>query len=302
MTQLQLLSIKIPFDPNIFSSGSFALSWHGFLSFVAVAVAVYLIARWARRDKLDPDIVYNTAIWAILGGIVGARIVHVTDNLGFYTDNLGDLLALWSGGIGLWGAILGGWIAGVIYAKISGYPIGKLMDLTAPAMLIAQSIGRVGDIVNGEHCSKETGLPWGWSFTDANNPGRSCITDDRTGYFPAGASPDTAVHPTVVYEMIWNMAVLALLFRLRGRLKPDGSLWMVYIALYAFGRFWIQFLRLDDVKFWELQQAHLIAILVLIVAVPFIAWKTRLRKPGELAAQPVPQGTTRAQRRRNRSA
>jgi phosphatidylglycerol:prolipoprotein diacylglycerol transferase len=295
---MPVLSIPIPFDPNIFSAGSFTLSWHGFLSFVAVAVAVYLVARWAKRDQLDPDMVYNTAIWAILGGIVGARIVHVTDNLGFYGDNPGDLLAIWSGGIGLWGAILGGWVSGMIYARISGYPVGKLMDLSAPALLIAQTIGRVGDIINGEHCSKETGLPWGWYFKDPQSPGQSCIIEDQQEYF-GSASELTPVHPTVVYEMIWNIAVLAVLFRLRGKLRPDGSLWMVYMALYAVGRFGIQFLRLDDVKFWGLQQAHLIAVLVLLVAVPFIVWKTRPRKPGDRSDDaPVPQGTSRAERRR----
>ncbi len=291
MDHLSLLAIKIPFDPNIFSSGSFSLSWHGLLSFVGVAVAVYLTARWAAREKLNTDMVYNTAIWAILGGIVGARIVHVTDNWGVYRSNPGELFAIWSGGIGLWGAILGGWIAGMVYARISRYPVGKLMDLTAPALLIAQTIGRVGDIINGEHWSRATDLPWGWFFTHPDSPARPGAQRDF-------GDPERPVHPAVVYEMIWNLAVLAVLFRLRGKLKPDGSLWMVYLGLYAIGRFAIQFVRLDDVKFWGLQQAHLIAILVWLVVVPFIVWKTRFKKPGEDEAPPAPQGSSRSQRRR----
>ncbi len=288
---LHLLAIKIPFDPNIISGSNFALSWHGLLSFVGVAVAVYLVARWARKEKLDADMVYNTAIWAIIGGIVGARIVHVTDQWELYKNNLGDLFAIWSGGIGLWGAIIGGWVAGMIYARVSGYPVGKLMDLTAPAMLISQTIGRVGDIINGEHWSTATDLPWGWYFTHPDSPGRD-------GAQRLLGDPEAPVHPAVVYEMIWNMLLLGLLFRLKGRLRPDGSLWMVYIALYALGRFLIQFIRLDDVKFWGLQQAHIIAILVWLVAVPFIVWKTRFKRPGDADGGPVPQGTTRAERRR----
>ncbi|MSQ07776.1 MAG: prolipoprotein diacylglyceryl transferase [Dehalococcoidia bacterium] len=291
MTQLGLLSIRIPFNPNIISSGSFTLSWHGLLSFVGVAVAVYLIARWARKRDLDPDMVYNTAIWAILGGIVGARIVHVADNWDVYRHNPGDIFALWAGGIGLWGAILGGWAAGMIYARISRYPVGKLMDLAAPAMLIAQTIGRVGDIINGEHWSRATSLPWGWYFSHVDNPGR----DGAQRFF---GDPEKPVHPAVVYEMIWNMLVLAVIFRFRDRLKPDGSLWMVYLALYAAGRFMIQFVRLDSVKFWGLQEAHLIALLVLLVTVPFIVWKTRFKKPGENGGTPGPQGSTRTERRR----
>lgn len=266
--------INIPFDPNIISTGSFTLSWHGLLSFVAVAVAVFLVARWAKRDGLDPDIVYNTAVWAIAGGIIGARIVHVADNWHIYRQDLTQVFAIWEGGIGLWGAILGGTLAGIAYALFAKYPVRKLLDLTAPAMLIAQSIGRIGDIINGEHWSTATSMPWGWYFTDPDSPAR--IGAQR--YYE---NPEQPVHPAVVYEMIWNGLVFAVLWKLRGRLKPDGSLWMIYLALYAMGRFMIQFVRLDPPKLFGLQEAHMIAILVMAVTVPLIVWKTRFKSPDE---------------------
>lgn len=286
--------ISIPFDPNIISSGNFLLSWHGFLSFVAVAVAVFMIGRWAKRDGLNPDMIYNTATWVILGGIIGARAVHVADNWDLYRDDLASVFQIWSGGIGLWGAILGGWVGGGVYAYFAKYPVGKLMDLSAPAVLIAQTIGRVGDIINGEHWSKATDLPWGWVFTHADSPGR---------FGPSGSTtwdPGQATHPTVVYEMIWNMLVLAVLWRLRGRLRPDGAIWMIYLSLYAVGRFTIQFLRLDAVKFWGLQEAHLIAILVLAAAVPYIAIRVRFKKPGEDEAAPRAPSRGRLRRQRQR--
>lgn len=266
--------INIPFDPNIISTGSFTLSWHGLFSFVAVAVAVYLVARWAKRESLDPDIVYNTAVWAIAGGIIGARIVHVADNWHIYRQDLTQVLAVWEGGIGLWGAILGGSLAGIAYALYAKYPVRKLLDLTAPALLIAQSIGRIGDIINGEHWSTATSMPWGWYFTDPDSPA-------RIGAQRSYGDPEQPVHPAVVYEMIWNGLVFALLWKLRGRLKPEGSLWMVYLALYAVGRFMIQFVRLDPPKLFGLQEAHMIAILVMAATVPFIVWKTRFKSPGE---------------------
>ncbi len=295
---MNLLSISIPFDPNIFGGSGFLLSWHGFLSFVAVAVAVYLSVRWARREGISSEVVYNTAIWGILGGIIGARVVHVADNWGQYSGNFGSMFQIWSGGIGLWGGILGGWLAGMAYAYVSKYPVGRLMDVVAPAMLISQTIGRVGDIINGEHWSRATDLAWGWYFTHPDSPARFGAQRDY-------GDPVTPVHPTVVYEMIWNMMSLGLLFLLRGRLKPDGSLWMVYLALYAVGRFAIQWLRLDPVKFWGLQEAHLIAILVLLVAVPFLLIKTRFIRPA--GSGPKPQvgdspARGREQRRRRRAA
>lgn len=294
MNPPSLLAIEIPFDPNIISSGGFTLSWHGLLSFVGVAVAVYLIARWAKRDGIEPDVVYNTAIWAILGGIIGARIVHVADNWHLYSNDLGSVFAIWSGGIGLWGAILGGWLAGVAYAYVAKYPIGKLMDLAAPAMLIGQSVGRIGDIINGEHWSRATELPWGWFFSHPESPG-------RIGAIRLFGDGDQPVHPTVFYEIIWNMVSLAIVWKLRGRLKPDGSIWMLYLTLYAIGRFSVQWLRLDPVKFWGLQEAHIIAILVLLVTIPYLVLKTRFVKPGEEPDDPSSQRPTTRRERRERA-
>ena len=294
---VNLLSIPIPFDPNIFGGGFVPLSWHGFLSFVAVAVAIFLVARWARREQIEPDVVYNVAIWGIIGGVIGARVVHVADNWGVYSGNIGSMFQIWSGGIGLWGGILGGWLAGMAYAYFAKYPIGKLMDVTAPAMLIGQTIGRIGDVINGEHWARATDLPWGWYFTHVDSPARAV-----TGRYPE-IGPETPVHPAVVYEMIWNMAVLGVLFMLRGKLKPAGSLWMVYLALYSIGRFGIQWLRLDPVKFWGLQEAHIIAILVLLVAVPFLVIKTRfVSADGDDTPASATPTRGREQRRRRRMA
>ena len=292
-----LAAIKIPFNPNIIDSGGFTLSWHGFLSFIGVAVAVWIVVRQARREQIITDQVYNVAIWGIIGGIIGARVTHVLDNTDIYFGGGGNPFAIWEGGIGLWGAILGGWIFGGGYAWIAGYNVGKFMDLTAPALLTAQIIGRIGDIVNGEHWARTLDAPFAWYFSNPESPGRSG---------PPGSTdwdPDAGTHPAVVYEMIWDAIVLYTLWRLRGKLTPNGSLWMVYIALYAAGRFAIQFSRLDDEKFWNLQQAHLIAIIVWIVAIPFLVWKTRFRKSGDESGPDTPSGPRigRGRERRRRA-
>ena len=146
--------IEIDIGPYLISSGTFLLSWHGLFSFVAVATAVYLVGRWAPMKGIEPDDIYSIAIWAILGGIVGARLVHVIDNWDYYQYNLLQILFIWSGGIGVWGGILGGFMGGAAYAFIAKHPIGIIADLTAPALLLVQTIGRLGDIVNGEHCAR----------------------------------------------------------------------------------------------------------------------------------------------------
>lgn len=278
MLNVTLAAIEIPFDPNISGGSGFALSWHGFLSFVAVAVAVWLVARAARTEPgVDSEQVYNTAIWAILGGIIGARIVHVADNWDVYGNDLTQVFAVWEGGIGLWGGILGGWLGAITYAYIVKYPVGKLMDITAAPLLLSQTIGRIGDIINGEHWSRATDLPWGWYFTHQDSPA-------RIGAQRFHGDPEAPVHPAVVYEMIWNIVGLFLLYKLRHRFKPDGSLFMFYLGYYAVGRFLVQFTRLDKVYFLELQEAHLIAIGVMVISVTFLLWKTRFKSDDEIAA------------------
>jgi len=147
------------------------------------------------------------------------------------------------------------------------------MDIAAPAMFVGQTIGRVGDIINGEHWSRALDAGWGWYFTHPNSPAR--LGAER--FF---GDPERAVHPTVVYEIIWNMIGLFIITKLKGKLRPSGAIWMVYITWYSVGRFAIQYLRLDDVKFWGLQEAHLIAIAVLAFTIPFMIMKVRWADSG----------------------
>ena len=99
--------IDIVVGPNLVSFGTFALSWHGFFSFIAVASAVFLVGRWSLMSGMDQDDMYSLAIWVILGGILGARAVHVIDTWSSYSGNPGQIIAIWSGGIGIWGGRAG---------------------------------------------------------------------------------------------------------------------------------------------------------------------------------------------------
>ncbi len=286
--------IEIDIGPNLFTLGTFVLSWHGFFSFIAVATAVYLVGRWAPLRGIDPDAIYSIAIWGIIGGIIGARFVHVVDNWTFYSNSPGQILAIYSGGIGLWGGLLGGFIASAAYALRTHHPVGIIADLTAPALLIVQTIGRLGDIVNGEHCAKATDFFLSFVWTNPASDARIC--DNGVG---------VGVHPVIAYEMIWNMLALIVVWRLRGKIRPAGMLFALYLALYSMGRFAISFAREDKVWAIGLQEAHYIALLVLAITVPLLIIKARPAKgfEAELSAVPAqaprPRGT-RAQRRRRR--
>ena len=284
--------IEIDIGPDLLSLGTFVLSWHGFFSFVAVGSAVYLVGRWAPMRGIDPDTIYSVAIWAIIGGVVGARLVHVVDQWDFYQDNPGRIIAIWEGGIGLWGGILGGFIGGTAYSLIAKHPVGVIADLTAPALLFVQTIGRLGDIVNGEHCAKAADFFLGFEWTNPETNASQCDN---------GITGSPAAHPVIAYEMVWNMMALFIVWRLRGRLRPDGMLFTLYLALYAVGRFAISFAREDDVWAAGMQEAHYIAMVVLAITVPLLAFRARLMSKEEALAAPAPvvqQRGTRAQRRR----
>tara|TARA_A100001037_G_scaffold306765_1_gene355174 strand:+ start:27018 stop:27887 length:870 start_codon:yes stop_codon:yes gene_type:complete len=246
--------IPIDIDPNLAVWGTLIISWHGFFSLLAVITALILVARWAPTKNIDPDDIYSIAAWGILGGIIGARIVHVIDNWSYYTNDPYQVIAIWKGGIGIWGAILGGFIGAAIYTKIKNKPVGIIADLTAPALLLAQTIGRLGDIVNGEHCAKATELFFGFIWTSPDSNAAFCSN-------PTGIS----VHPVIGYEILWNLSVLFIIWQLKNKISPPGMLFTIYLFLYAIGRFIITFFRDDKVWALGLQEAHFISLLVLLI-------------------------------------
>ncbi|MEE9247681.1 MAG: prolipoprotein diacylglyceryl transferase [Dehalococcoidia bacterium] len=262
--------LDIGLSPNMVGG----ITWHGLFTALAVAVAIVFVARLARNRGMDENIVFNVAMWAVPGGVIGSRLVHVIDRWGFYKSNLEEIFFIWNGGVALFGAILGGTIAGVAYAWVKGYPIGKLADMAAPSMLIAQSVGRVGDLINGEHFSKTTDLPWAWVHTHPDWPGLT----HRTLEFPGGlpAIPDEVAgigyHPSVAYEMMADVLLFFVIWRLLGKVSPDGMVMLIYLALYSMVRFGIQFTRDDPERLGVLQQAHVISLIVVALALLFIIY------------------------------
>ena len=139
--------------------------------------------------------------------------------------------------------------------------IGRLADITAPALLIAQAIGRIGDLINGEHFASVTDLPWGVIYTHPSSP----------GVF----RPPT--HPAVGYELLFDLVLLAAIWPLRDRLRPHGMFFTLYLATYSIGRFFLSFMREEfNEYFGALNEAQVVAIIVVIITVPLLVWKAQL--------------------------
>jgi phosphatidylglycerol---prolipoprotein diacylglyceryl transferase len=259
--------ITIGIDPIAFSLGSIDVGWYG----IMVTLAVIAMVTWSllsvRKDpKITADMVINIAIIGIPSGAIFARLLHVIDKWSFYMHNPGRIIG--GDGLTIWGAVLGAALGIWIYNKVTKRSFAYMADMLAPGIILAQAIGRVGCTILGDDIGKATGLPWGVVYTSPNSPG-----------FSMGLTP---THPVVAYEIIFNLLAFGVLLMLRKKLKPDGSLFMVYLSLYAVWRLAGDFLRQGTGFLFGLHQAQVISIIILLICVPMLIWKTRWVKKDEM--------------------
>ncbi|CAM2769842.1 prolipoprotein diacylglyceryl transferase [Actinomyces slackii] len=207
-----------------------------------VFVAVWWAGRRYERRGGNKEIIQDVAIIAVPAGIVGARIYHVLSSPDAYFGPQGDpalIPQIWNGGLGIWGGIAAGVGAAAWYIRRRGLRFAPLADAVAPALLVAQAIGRLGNWFNQELFGGPTTLPWGLEI-DAQ-------------HIPAGYAPGTLFHPTFLYEALWNLAGAAFLVWLGRRLLANGGvtggrlLW-AYLMVYTAGRVWIEYLRVDEAQ------------------------------------------------------
>lgn len=250
--------ITIDIDPVAFTIGSIEVRWYGIFIALAVAVVILWILRESRRGaKISSDTIFTAAIVGLPSGIIFARLLHVVDLWGYYSQNPGQII----GGSGLtaYGGVLGAALGIWIYSKFAKFQFGYFADVTAPGIILAQAVGRIGCTINSCCYGIPTSLPWGITYTNPN-----CIA-------PLGVS----THPTTVYEIVYNLIVFAVLLKLRGRFKPDGSLFLIYLSLYSLWRVGSDFLRDGTSFLFGLHQSQVIGIIVLAIAIPIMAYRTR---------------------------
>jgi phosphatidylglycerol:prolipoprotein diacylglycerol transferase len=255
--------IRLDIDPIIFSIGHFHVGWYGTFMAIGVLVGVTLTAREANRRGIVPDEIYGGALWVIIAGIIGARLFHVIDNWDTYAAN--PMAIFGTAGLAIYGALIAGLIAAVIYARVRRLGLGQLLDATAPAVPLAQAIARIGCFINGDNYGVPTNPPLPWSVVWTN---------------PNAMVPDHTIpyQPAQLYEAAWNLIVFAVIWKLRDRVRGEGVLFLIYAMLFSFGRFFISFVREDNIYFANLRQAQIIALVVMALAVPLAAWLTQRSK------------------------
>ncbi|MBI4188871.1 MAG: prolipoprotein diacylglyceryl transferase [Chloroflexi bacterium] len=254
--------IVINIDPVIFHLGTFELRWYSLAIVLAVIAAVLITVRRGQKKGIVADEIYSLALWVVVAGVLGARLFHVIDNIGYYLSNPSQILHFQ--GLAIWGGIAGGGLAVIIYARKRHLPLARLVDAMAPGLLTAQMIGRIGCIINGDAYGGLTDVPWAFIYVHPN----AFIPADLRG-FPT--------HPYPVYEILWNTMSLLIILWLGRRFKTDGLVFLSYLSLYALGRFILTFVRQENIIFWGLQQAQLVALLIFVASVAATIYLNRKR-------------------------
>ncbi len=246
--------IEIGIDPVAFLN----VRWYGILVALAIAVIVLWMLREVKRGaNLSLETVLTAALVGIPSGIIISRLLHIVDRWDYYGQDLGQIIG--TSGLTIYGAVLGAALAVWIYSKFGNFQFGYFTDLIAPGIILAQVVGRVGCTINGCCYGIPTSLPWGFVYTHPDSFG------------PLGI----AVHPTQVYEIIVCLLIFGALLKLKGRLKPAGSIFLVYLSLYSLWRVGIGFLREGTPFLFGLHQAQVLAIIVLAVTISLLAYRTR---------------------------
>jgi len=245
--------IRINIDPIMFQLGPLAFSWHGLFTAIAVVVAVWLGLSLAQRYNVDQEKLSNLIIWIIVGGVVGARLMHVLDHLSYYSQNPVEIIAVWKGGIAVYGSFIGGIVAGLIAARLYRLPVWPLLDAAAPAMLVGQMIGRIGCLINGDAWGEPTNAGWGLVYV---NPGAQ-LPSSLIG---------VPTHPYPVYEIVACGLLLVIVFYLWRRVQVPGVTFLVAAIGYGVIRFGLTYFRQETIVAFGLQEAQVIALITIVLS------------------------------------
>jgi prolipoprotein diacylglyceryl transferase len=234
VTTARGLVASLPSPPSsAIHIGAFQLRAYGLCIALGVLAAIWIAQRrWSDRGG-DPSDITRLAGWSVAAGLIGARLYHVITDHQRFEGRWLHAFAIWEGGLGIPGGLIAGVLTGAWIAHRRGLPVAQLLDVVAPAIPVAQAIGRLGNWFNQELYGRPTNLPWGLHIDPEHRP--------------AGYAHIATYHPTFLYEALWNLALAGLLIlyeRRHPRARP-GGLFALYVAGYALGRLWVEALRID---------------------------------------------------------
>ena len=235
MSHALALTLPSPPSPIIFEAGPFAMRYYGLFIALGIGLATWVTARELARKGYDSALALDALFFVVPLGFIGARLYHVVTDYELYADDpFPGVFEVWNGGLGIYGAVIGGFAGGLLFAWIRGINPLVLADAVAPGLVLAQAVGRWGNYFNQELFGRPSSLPWAIEIAPQNRP--------------AGYKDVTSFHPTFLYESIWDLLVAFVLLlvarRFSNRLK-NGDVFLLYVSLYSVGRFFVEALRID---------------------------------------------------------
>jgi phosphatidylglycerol:prolipoprotein diacylglycerol transferase len=264
--------------PQGIDLGFITIRYYGIILMLGALAGAWLAGREAKRHGENPEMVWDGLIWVLIGGILGARIWHILTpppsmveqglTTAYYLTHPLDALAIWKGGLGIPGAVIGGGIAIYWFTKRRKMDFLLWTDIAAPGLALGQAIGRWGNFVNQELYGSPTDLPW------------AIFIEPR--YRLPGFYDQETYHPIFLYESLWSLGTVALLLwlarRFEDRLKP-GDIFLVYLISYPVGRFLLEFLRLDSAVVAGLNANQTLMAIVALIAAGLLFWRHRSSTP-----------------------
>lgn len=248
------LGIKLFADRVAFYIGAKPIYWYGIIIACGLVIAAAAAIRLGRRNGVPSDTILDIVLWGIPSGIICARLYYVIFSFDDYRDNLTDIFKIWNGGIAIYGAVIGAVASTLIYCRAKKINPLPVMDDCSVGLVIGQMIGRWGNFFNQEAFGSNTNLPWGMTGSEIAEKLRVMSAQGLP------VDPSLPVHPTFLYESLWNLAVLGVLlwifFRKR---KFDGQIFWSYIVFYGLGRVWVEGLRTDSLYLGAVRVSQLVA-------------------------------------------
>lgn len=229
-------------NPIAFEILGMDIAWYGIIISMGIFFGIYVAIIRARREGLYEDVIYDLALVAVPLAVLGARIYYVIFKWDYYGQNLGRIVRIREGGLAIHGAIITGVITAYIFCRFKKIGFFKLADICAPSLILGQAIGRWGNYFNQEAYGRPTTLPWAISIDGI------------------------MVHPTFLYESLWNLGVFIFLLYYTKNRKYEGEIFFYYLILYSVGRFFIEGLRTDSLMLGPLRIAQVISIVIIAVS------------------------------------
>jgi phosphatidylglycerol:prolipoprotein diacylglycerol transferase len=251
--------------PILFELSGFQIRSYGLIVVLSFLVAVYMSTREAERRGFDPKLVQDFSIYALLGGIIGARLYFVLfSEPAYFLEHPLEIFAIWSGGIGVIGALIGGFIVTVWFCRKRNISLLTFTDTLVPGIALGQTLGQLACLLNGDSYGRPTDLPWAITYTD-----------------PRSLAPlNIPLHPIEIYEMGAYFLVFLLVWKMRKRYSIDGFTFYTYLAGYGMARFLVDFFRGDPAMFaWGIQAAQVFGTAMILTALAgFLLLKNKTLK------------------------